>query len=215
MCYSTESSYNNWLLTLIGCIIVLLNYNDYLSKWIAIFTLTFSQIQVFEAIAWKNIENNKDDIKFNSKLLYLLYAQPLVNTLFAYNLSHNKFLLYLLFAICSAILYIHIYKVPINIIKGENHHLVWLYNNDPIDPESIIDNKKIMIDSIGLIIYLLGLFIPIFFVNNNKIKYYLLFYFLFTYLYSYINYNKTRELSSYWCFIGTGLIYFYIIIKNI
>lgn len=215
MCYSTESSYKNWLITLIGCIYVLINYDDYLSKWVAIFTLTFSQIQVFEAIAWKNIENKKDDIKINSVLIHLLYAQPLINTLFAYNLSHNKFLLYLLFAIVSVIIYNLIYKIPVKITKGDNHHLVWFFGDEPINPDPFTDNNKKIINYIGMVIYLAGLFLPILFINNNKIKAYLLFYFLFTYIYSYINYTKSRELSSYWCYIGTSLIYFYIIIKNI
>ena len=84
------------LFTLIGCIIVLFNYQDFESVWITVFVLIFLQIQVFEAIAWKNIDNNKVDYKFNSYLIFLLFALPLVNTLFAYKSSNSKYLLLLL-----------------------------------------------------------------------------------------------------------------------
>lgn len=213
MCYSTESSYKNWLFTLIGCIIVLFNYQDYESIWIVSFVLIFSQIQVFEAIVWKNIESNKNDYKFNSYLTYLIIAQPLVNTLFGYNATGNKYLLYLLIAIIGVSFYSVFDKNNMHISKGKNNHLVWISNDNPINPGIIM--KDSMILSVGLIIYLLGLFLPFFFIKNKTIKIYLLLYGLSTYLFSMINYKKSHEMSSYWCYIGTFFIYFYLLLKKI
>ena len=172
MCYSTESSYKNWLFTLIGCIIVLFNYQDFESIWIVVFVLIFSQMQVFEAIVWKNIENNKNDYKFNSYLMFVLMAQPLVNTLFGYKATGNKYLLYLLILIIGAIINSAYDKNDIHISKGKNNHLVWISNNHPINPGIFIGDTPIK--SIGLIIYLLGIFLPFFFIKNQTIKIYLL-----------------------------------------
>ena len=203
MCYSINSSYFNWLKTFLLSILILMFYNDYDTIWVVSFILTFTFMQTYEAIAWANLDHINNNKKINSILIFLLMLQPIVNILFAYNKSKNNKLLYLLIIFIIFLLFLYSLDRKINIKPGVNGHLTWLDDNNDYVFKYLI---------IGFV-FLIGLTYPFLYLDNDKIKYPLILFVILSYLYSVYNFSKTNEISSYWCYIATNLIFLFLILK--
>jgi len=84
MCYSFESSIRAWIISFILCTYMLANPQKY-NNWIPLMILTFTQIQIMEAIIWTSIDKNQEANKKTTKILFfMLWLQPLLNSLIGY-----------------------------------------------------------------------------------------------------------------------------------
>jgi hypothetical protein len=178
-------------------------YNDYDTVWVVSFILTGTLMQTYEAIAWANLDYINNNKKINFMIIFLLMIQPILNTLFAYNKSKNNLLLYLLIILIIFLLFLYSLDRKINIKPGVNGHLTWLDN----------DNDYVLKYFIIGFIYLIGLIYPFLYLDNDKIKYPLILYLILSYLFSVYNFSKTNEISSYWCYIATNLIFLFLILN--
>jgi hypothetical protein len=203
MCYSINSSYFNWLKTFLIGIGLLIIYDDYDTKWVVSFILLFTQMQIFESIAWANINHINNNKNINSMLVIILLLQPIISTLFALNKSRNDKLLILLILLVLSLLYLIYLNRNIIIKPGINGHLTWVDNKK----NHVLDNKLIFI------IYMVGLLYPFLYIDNKINKVVIMLYIVLSYLYSLNNYYKTDELSIYWCYIGTILMIIYALLK--
>lgn len=207
MCYSFESSFNNWLLILLlsACLIVN-DKGDAIAKkiniWIALFALTFGQIQIIEAMIWNELKNsvvNKQSLsKLVSYIPILLIAQPLVQCLGAYYVTKDENMLYLSFLYVVILLYQLYTSYNINnfnAIKGENGHLVWIRYDEYGNEISIFGN------SIFGVLYLIGLFLPLLWMPDVIMKYSLLTYGIMSLIFSV--YYSGKQFYSFWCYIGS------------
>jgi hypothetical protein len=204
MCYSFESSYYNWILTLFlsGYLVYKHQNNKSVSTylWISFFALTFSQIQIIESLMWNNLSTAYSIAKF---IVPLLWLQPLIQSFMGYNATNEQILL--LLSIMYLIIFIHqtylaFNKSSFNINIGQTGHLVWNRYN--------VNNNKIDILGSGLLslIYLFGMIFPLFFMENKKLKISLIIYGIISFLYCYNKYNKTQEMGSIWCYMAVGYI---------
>ena len=205
MCYSINSSYFNWVKTFLIGICLLIMYNDYDTIWVVSFILVFSQIQIFESIAWANMDHINNNKAINSLLILLLLLQPIVNTIFAYKKTKNKKLFYLLLMLIISLIYLIYLNKNINIKPGVNGHLTWLTKN----------NKFILNNIIIVSIYLIGLLYPFVYLDNNFNKIILISFGVITFIYSLYNYYKSHEFSSYWCHVSTTMMIILAITKLI
>jgi hypothetical protein len=203
MCYSINSSYFNWLKTFLIGISLLIIYDDYDTKWVVSFILLFTQMQIFESIAWANMDHINNNKSINSMLVIIILLQPIISTLFALNKSKNNKLLILLILLVLSLLYLIYLNKNIIIKPGINGHLTWVDNKK----NHVLDNKLIFI------IYMIGLLYPFLYLDNNINKVIIMLYIIFSYLYSLNNYYKTDELSSYWCYMSTSLMIIYALLK--
>lgn len=207
MCYSVESNYNNWLIALFGAIMMLIQgikqeNSDHI--WIAVFTLTFTQIQVIEALIWTNLEN-KNQEKADQLAKYfvpLLWAQPLAQHAMAYLATENTSLVPMLLTTFGLMIYdvqnaftTDSFKVS----RGEKGHLVW---------HRYRDGEKISVLSNDLFggIYLIGLLLPILFMKDKVMSITLFVFGIIScltikYLYS------DEEFNSMWCYVSVGYVF--------
>ena len=195
MCYSLESNYNNWLLACAISMGLLATQTDKDLVWAAIFTLTFSQIQIAEALLWANPK--VDIVKY---MVPLLLLQPTVQSAMGYNTTKNPFLFYLTIVSILALIYSTFRAFTtdtFNVTLSQNHHLVWnRYRNEK--KIEFLDNKLIKF------IYGCGLFFPLLFMNNKKLKYSLITFGFVSFLLSHS--ASPDEFSSLWCFYSVGYI---------
>lgn len=203
MCFSFEVSINSWFLVLAECIFLLaFSKNKSLSIWITAFTLTFTQIQIIEAILWNTLNTNKDaDVTYIAKYIpVLLWCQPFIQSLFGYLYTNNTFLL------CLSFIYLFILIVDFNyndifeVKISKNGHLVWKRFRDG-QSISILGNN----DVIGLL-YLFGLIAPLFFIDSGHLvtKIGLIGFGISSFIYS-LSY-ESGEFSSMWCYIAINYI---------
>jgi len=207
MCYSFESSIRSWFIALISSLFLLaISKNITQSIWISAFTLTFTQIQIIEALIWKSIEDNNTNLNNIVKYIpLLLWCQPFVQCLFGYINTKNQYLLYL------SLIYLFIIFVEMqtddkySVDISKDNHLIWRRNRN---------NKSIFIlgdYNVYPYLYLFGLFAPLFFINNNNIltKVGLLGTAVISFMYS-LQYSKD-EFNSMWCYTAVS----YIIVANV
>ena len=202
MCFSFESNYHNWLLAFGISMGILVTQDDKELIWAALFALTFSQIQIAEAMVW--IEHNNGGRSTGNIVKYmvpLLLLQPTVQSAMGYKNSKSVFLLYLTLVSIMALIY-SMYKVFVagtdtfDVSLSSSHHLVWnRYRN----------GKKIsfMDGEIMKIIYGCGVFLPLLFIKNKKLKYSLLGFGIMSYVMTAMMYPP-EEFPSLWCFYAVG-----------
>lgn len=208
MCFSFESSMRAWFIALIGSISLLIISKDkLLGIWISIFTLTFTQIQIIEALIWKSFEtDSKADVSNIAQYIpILLWSQPLIQSLLGYIYTKNNTLLVLTF------IYLIIITMELgtnddyDITISNNGHLVWhRYRN----------SKEIFILGDYLIyipLYLIGLIGSLFLIPNERFvtKYSLISFAILSLLYS--TRYETNEFNSMWCYVAIG----YILVANL
>ena len=198
MCFSFESSINSWFYAVISIIILLFLSQSKLSIWISMFTLTFTQIQLIEAMIWKNI-NDELNNKLVKYISVLLWFQPLIQSLFSYLYSKNSFMLYLFFIYLIIILKELKSTDIFTLTISDKGHLVWnRYEN----------NKKIHIlsnNNLYLLLYLTGMILPLTVIESNIARYLLIGYGTGSLIYSILNYTKD-EMGSLWCYHAVNYI---------
>src|SRR6266853_6074073 len=152
MCYDYKFSIIVWLVVSGTSIYILLNLVIYYN-WIPLFILTYSQIQVSEAILWSSLDNKDVNGYVTAIIPYLLLMQPLVNSYVGYKNTNEIILYYMAVMYTFLILYYALltkhskYETTI----GKNNGLEWnRYEN----------GKEVMLlgNWIIAILYLLGLF---------------------------------------------------------
>lgn len=199
MCYSFESSIGAWFISFIFCSYMLANPDKY-DNWIPLFVLTFTQIQIIEALLWTNINNKSVNSAVTAMLPMMLLLQPLMNSYLAYTHTKNQMFIYAMVLYGIAILYTYqaARNDTFNTTVGPNGHLVWNRYDENNNSVDIFDSKIIAV------IYLLGLIVPFFFMEA-PIKYLPISVAILTFSMSALFYKE--EFSSWWCYISVSLAF--------
>jgi len=205
MCHSFGASIGAWILAFILSIFMLINSNVY-GNWIPLFILTFSQIQILEAIIWSNGDQNSMATRL---IVYFLLLQPLVNSLLGYVNTKQKILLYSTFVYLFLLGYHHITSKndQFDSTIGPSGSLVW---------NRYHDGKKVNFFNSDIIsvVYLIGLFLPFLFMVGNE-KYIPIIVGLVTFIWN-LKYNP-QEFGSKWCYAAVSMaviMLIYPLIKN-
>lgn len=199
MCYSFQANITAWIVSFLSCVYMLINPQIY-SNWLPIFILTFTQIQIFEAIIWTSMNNNKEiNSKATRYLSYFLWLQPLINSFAGYMYTKESVLLYMIFFYTLIILFHHFDTIDDKFIStiGPNGHLVWNRTNKNNKQKGIIGNNKLL-----QIAYIAGLFIPFLFMKNIT-GYSVIAFGILTFIISNILYKT--EFGSMWCYVSVIL----------
>lgn len=216
MCFSFQASILAWFIALFTSFIILY-FSAFISKkikyiWFAIFLLTFSQIQIMEAILWST-ENYKINNFITIMIYYLLWLQPLINVLglFLYKysiikLSFTTILYYLLPIIYYSFIMIYSLFFMDNSHfmshVNNNNHIIWCNSVDKYNYFlNGFTNNKILNFFIGSS-YMIGLILPpalTFDYDGVIIMVYSLLSYLFTKMLFLID-----EYASVWCYIAIG-----------
>jgi hypothetical protein len=210
MCFSKETSFFTWIVAFtIG--VVLLQKGSY---WKGLFLLTFSAIQLLEAIAWLSIENGDDLLNSNTTkiILLALWLQPIVNVLCAILFGHfgeyivyKQLFIYLLGALIVTFIY-SLYRIfsgeQFKTHVGPTGHLIWTHTPNNTN---LFAQDRFLSTLLGAL-YIIGLCAPLFFMPNHFGP---LLVMGSTVLWSFNNYWKTKEFSSMWCFSAATLAIVY------
>jgi hypothetical protein len=221
MCFNFKTSITAWFITFILCAYMLMEPKDY-GFWIPLFILTFTQIQILEAIIWSDLKssliNSFDPIAHSSFsplldlntdinnqatkiILVMLLVQPLFNSLLGYVTTKNRTLMYYTIIFSAVLLYQVIILKDDKFFStiGVNGHLVWRRYHNGIELSQFLGSNLMNF------LYVFGLIIP-FLYMRNKLKYIIISIIVFTCFATYYNYNS--EFSSMWCFYAmvTSLI---------
>ena len=207
MCFSKESSLITWIVAYcIGFVVLQKGTKD--STWKALFLLTFSLIQLLEAIAWYSIETDNKSLNSNiTKIILLaLWMQPIVNILCAINLgntgSFNKIFKYYAIPLFLMLIYA-LYRIfftneQFETIVGPTGHLVW--KSEHGIPGKL--NSGNIVFAIMPVLYFVGLTFPLYFMEKNAGPLIIM---ITTVVWSLYNYYKTKEFSSMWCFSAAAM----------
>jgi len=192
MCYSFESSIKAWIISFILCTYMLANPQKY-NNWIPLIILTFTQIQIMEAIIWTSMDKNQEaNIKTTKILFFMLWLQPLLNSFIGYTNTNDNILLYATFFYTLILLYLYQTSKNDSFMStvGPNGHLVWNRFDE--------NNKKIDFfkNKLFIPLYLMGLLVPFFYIEGN-VKYIPISIGIGTFLYNLYKYQD--EFSSMWC----------------
>jgi len=186
MCFDAVSSRNSFLLNLVASVVLLTG--SALNKWTALFSLSFSLIQYIEYRIWSCPSQN---VVWTSRVEPALWLQTVVQT--------AGFMWYRNSSSLLPLLLVYIYKFASSVAypstdksyKGKGGHLVWY-----TDASKGVFGRV----SSGLL-YLLGLFLPLYLALPETS--FLLAYGAATFTYLYNKYNASQEFSSMWCIYGT------------
>jgi hypothetical protein len=170
---------------------------------VGLFTMTFAQIQVIEALIWRELEN-KNQQKANELARYivpLLLSQPLINFLLSYYVTNDTDFLFLSLTYFN--LFIKQTDLAFNVDKisvavGPNGHLMWLRHN--IDGESI----SLFGTKVNRILYMFGLLYPILKLKNSTMRIVLFLYAVMSCIYCYKT-STPKEYTSKWCYVAVGV----------
>lgn len=189
MCFNWEISLLTWFFA-IACFIFLIKRNHKDDIWLALFILTFSTIQLLEALIWLNISSPKKLNIITKIVLIFLWLQPLVNCMAGFITTKVAVLgigaaLYLCLLAYSTI---SSSSETFTAVKGPNCHLVWKRSG----------SGHFMKSNLFGGIYLLGLFLPLLFLAKPITRYVALFTAFITFTLS--RYYYDPEFSSIWCF---------------
>ena len=192
MCYSFESSIKAWIISFLLSTYMLVNPEKY-DNWLPLMILTFTQIQIMEAIIWTSMKGNTEVNEKATKILFfMLWLQPLLNFLIGYTNTNNELLLYGTFFYTLILVYLNMDSRNDRFIStvGPNGHLVWNRYDKNNNKINLMGNN-----SLGLF-YLIGLLLPLFFMRGN-IKYIPIVITIATGLFE--AYRYTDEFGSMWC----------------
>jgi hypothetical protein len=192
MCHNKEVSTISWFGALLASLYLFFRGNPG-DNWIGSFTLTFTQMQVIEALIWAT---DRKDAFFNKLIPPALWAQPLIGSAFMYHSGvQNDYVLSAIVAY-TVIFILSIYdKTPIKVDIGPNGHLQWKRENDI----GILGGTCESSNNILNVFYFLGLFIPFLFIKTSA-KLPLFAYGIGTYLYTIKVYPY--ESNSLWCWMS-------------
>jgi hypothetical protein len=205
MCFTKEVSFAAWLVSIIiAACIYLKDTSSSINRWLAAFIVAFSTMQLLEAGVWISIENGNG--KWNEIFTVLIFlsllVQPLIQTYFGYIATKNIVLQILTWA-CVGLLIWGIYKAFTNRYQsqvGPNGHLIWYRLVGQGKAVTDFKQEPLLMSPyyIVIILYMLGLFVPLLFLGSAGIP--LLLIGLGTLAFSCYMYYETGEVSSIWCF---------------
>jgi hypothetical protein len=211
MCFNKETSFFTWIVAFTIGVVLLIKG----SFWKGLFLLTFSVIQLLEAIVWLSIENGDNSLNSNTTkiILLALWLQPIVNVLCAIRFgmcsaqtplgeslrcAAKQLFIYLLGALILTFVY-SLYRVfsdeKFKTHIGPTGHLIWTNNNNLFSSNPVTSNI------LGTL-YIIGLCVPLIFMQHAFGP---LLVMGVTVLWSFFNYWKTKEFSSMWCFSAASL----------
>lgn len=182
----------------------LFNRNENFDRWNAGFIIAFSTIQILEAGIWITTDEHPEEhtsADMNDLLtrliLVVLMLQPFIQSYLGYKYTGSKILgCYAL--LCAIMLIWTFYRIgssekgQFSSFRGEKGHMVWE------DSKS----KGSFLGRLGFL-YILGLFLPLLFMPNNKGLALAAIGFA-TLIFSLLNAGP-KEFSSYWCY--TAVLY--------
>lgn len=195
MCQNKEISTLSWFGALMASLYLFFRGNpgDF---WTGAFTLTFTQMQVLEALIWST--DGKEPF-FNQLIPPALWAQPLVATTFLYQSDiQNEYILSAIILYLSLFILSIYNKKNIDITIGPNGHLVW-QSQDGI---GILGGSCESSNNILNYLYFLGVFVPFLYINSSA-KLPLLAFGAGSYLYTRNVYPE--EANTLWCWISVIL----------
>lgn len=201
MCFSFESSFHSWLYSLFLCFILLFYNNSIQNLWIVFFVITFTQIQIIESLIWLSKDYDNEKSVLGKYIPFLLWLQPFIQTIGAYMVTKNNYLLILsgiyLYLALQSLNTTDTYKIKIS----KSNHLIWKrYSNDGKEYKSIFgENENYQY------LYIFGLFFGLLFIPNEIMKYALILFGIISILYINNKYTS-EEFSSQWCNISINYI---------
>jgi len=196
MCWNSPISIVTFIIEVTICI-YLFRRNKNFDRMNSIFILSFSLIQLLEGFIWLGVSDKCEYNGFVSLIPIALWLQPLAQSYGLYYVYKNNkdlgrlidvkyipiilMFLYMIFFVYS------IFKNKKSVVTiGEHKHLNWNCG------QAILDN------SLMIFVYLFGILFPLFLTKKWK----LIFLGLITLIYSLYNYSRSKESSSFWCFLG-------------
>lgn len=212
MCWNKEVSIVTYI-TVVVIVIILYQRNVGSDRQLALFSLTFVTIQLLEFFAWLSIEkqNRKMNDLVTRLILIALWAQPLINSYLAYKYldQENEQFKFILVGLIVMFVILFIYSIymasrstKFSTKTGPNCHLVWKRGK----------NLDFMGEKL-IIIYLIGLIVPLLFVENLKKGLILIGVGLVLMIFARMM-SSQKEMGSWWCwvafvFVLAALIYKY------
>lgn len=194
MCFDMQSSLLGW--TLAYSISVFLYYrNQNYDRWNASFIICFSTIQLLEAGLWLDRvspSNNSVNDLLTRLILITLLTQPLVQNYMGYVNTKEPILMLTSFVFLGGLVWAG-WRICTSkpgqfaSSPGPNGHLVWSDTQSPT-----------FLGGIMGMIYLAGLFIPLFFMKEWK-GVALITIGILTAIYS-LMFTSKGEFASYWCY---------------
>lgn len=191
MCFNVQVSLLAWVISVaISCYLIHRNRNY--DRWNAAFILSFSSIQLLEAGLWVTTDPETNS-SLTKLILLVLVSQPLVQCSFGYLYTKAPLLLWMAMLFGFIFLWA-LYRVltaqpgQFKTEVGPNRHLMWTDSSKG----SLLGNSFITT------LYLLGLFVPLFFMKNSKGLPLIIVAFLTVAASLY--FAPGREFGSFWCF---------------
>lgn len=207
MCFSKETSLVTWFVVTLASISLYQKRTNN-SKWMAIFIIVFSTVQLLEGILWYSIENNHKTLNkyITQCLLMVLWMEPISLTIggILYSRGYDLKPLYILLLLLIGVLCYSVSRIiddghNFETTVGENGHLVWDKNGKFIEGDSVY-GKYIFC------LYLLGMMFAFLYMKPSKVAIPLFLTGFITYHMNDLRY-KTGEFSSMWCFTATILVF--------
>jgi hypothetical protein len=193
MCHNKEVSTLSWIGALLASLYLFHRGNPG-DTWVGAFTLTFAQMQVLEALIWST---DRKEQFFNRLVTPALWTQPLVGSAFLYQSGVKNDIILSAIIAYSVIFLLSIYdKKNVDIKIGPNGHLIW--ERKP----GILGGTCEKSNQILNILYFLGLFMPILFINTSAKIPLLMF---GTATLGYTKYYYPEEANSLWCWVSVIL----------
>jgi len=192
MCFDTRSSllafYVSWNIAL-----YLYFRNRNYDRWLSCFIVIFSTVQLLEAGIWQTMgEPNMLNELLTKCLLLVLVLQPLVQSFMGYKYTDAPVLGYLSLVCLGLVLYglYLIYTQKFKSVKGPGGHLVWKRDGNLLISSPLMTG-----------IYLIGIFLPLFFMKDYKYVP-LVTVGLLTALFSWKATMNSDEMGSLWCYFA-------------
>ena len=206
MCYSVESSLSAWIVAN-SISFYLFTRNRRYDRWNAGFVTVFTTIQLLEAGVWKSLKTGsaKNNELFTKLILMILVLQPTAQTVLGAKFTGKEILWYMSMLYIAIVIYT-LFRITSTSekfysTKGPRGHLVWHTSNDKgqvtNSPGKFLGGKYAL--GIG-IAYILGLFIPLFFMKDHRGIPLILTGLGTAYVSTY--FSSTGEFSSMWCYFA-------------
>ena len=213
MCYNETVSLITWIIVV--CISILMyKRNKANDRWNATFIITFTLIQLLEAVLWISIKHNNVHLNqiITRTVLVALWLQPLVQTYMGYITTGSNFLFILSIVLALVFTYYTIYAITSSknfyTSPGQSCHLVWHQSKDSMTSANLStcgnnnDTGLFLTKNKYLtILYLIGLFVPLLFMIPKWQGYVLLFVGITSFTYAKLT-SSPQEFSSMWCYVA-------------
>lgn len=234
MCWNEQVSFITFIIVVIVVIRILQTNPSHTIRWQCYFILAFITIQLLEGMLWISIKtkNKKMNYLVTGMVLIALWCQPLINCYFGARLGsmsplQKKILLISALGFGAIVLYM-IFRLlrgseTFKTVTSQSCHLKWTAQNkktapypDSMDPR----NPSFMSDKPLLpILYMIGMFLPLFFMKEKRTKIVLLSIGVLTLGTSFYFNRKDGSMGSMWCllaaFYALGVVYIHTTEKKV